>query len=47
VSNRSAYRLVSYGRVIGFEDASAVVLDADLLDAPAYSRRARPRAAFR
>ena len=47
LSNRSAYRLVSYGTVIDFEDAICARANADLLDAPAYSRRARLRAALR
>jgi hypothetical protein len=45
-TNRSAYRLVSYGSVIDFEDAMRERTDADLVDVPAYSRRARLRAAL-
>jgi hypothetical protein len=44
-TNRSSYRLVSYGAVLDFEDAMRERTDADLVDVPAYSRRARLRAA--
>jgi Glycosyl transferases group 1 len=46
-SNRSTYRLVSYGTVVDFEDAICALADADLVEAPGYSRRARIRAALR
>lgn len=45
-TNRSSYRLVSYGAVLDFEDAMRDKTDADLVDVPAYSRRARLRAAL-
>jgi hypothetical protein len=43
-TNRSTYRLVSYGSVIDFEDAMRERTDADLVDIPAHSRRAWLRA---
>jgi hypothetical protein len=46
-TSRSTYRLVSYGTVIDFEDAMRERTDADLVDVPGYSRRARLRAALR
>jgi len=45
-TNRSTYRLVSYGSVIDFEEAMRERTNADLVDVPAYSRRARLRAAL-
>jgi hypothetical protein len=46
-TNRSSYRLVSFGAVMDFEDTMKERTDADLVHVPAYSRRARLRAALR
>ncbi len=40
-TTRDAYRLVSQGMVVDFEDAVASASDADLLPVPVYSRRAQ------
>lgn len=44
-TNRSQYRLVSYGMVVDFEDGVAELTDADVLPVPLPSRRARLDAA--
>lgn len=43
---RSSYRLLSYGTILDFEDVMREGSDADLVDIPAYSRRARLRSAL-
>lgn len=46
-TSRDAYRLVSYGMVVDFEDAVASASDVDLLPVPLYSRRAQVKGLLR
>jgi hypothetical protein len=46
-TNRSSYKLVSFGAVMDFEDAMKDRTGADVVEVPAYSRRARLRSALR